>query len=327
MLSQESLLARPSSRYWLLLPLLLMIPAIELIGHTVIQARVPTEAEWAAASAYVRAHHEPEDVIVAAPAWADPLLRKHLGDLLPLPVAGRSDLAPFKRYWELGIRGATSAEAPRIVPEEDLNIGPFRIRRWDLGEPTVRYDFASHVREASVSITRGGRPMPCPIRRMPESAGGINTGSMFPSERAQCDMQRTWLFVADTVHEDLDYLPRHCIWQHPQGSEPVSATFKNVPLGDRLVFYGGLYAQHERKLEGGPVKARVYVDDELVGSIEHRDGEGWKRAEFEMGGKATGTVRVDVTAEQPHLRTFCWSATTREGVPRPADIGDWEAAR
>lgn len=303
-----------------------MIPVIELLGHAMIQARVPSDDAWATATAYVRERHEPGDVIVVAPAWADPLLREHLGDLLPLSVAGRSDLSPFTRYWEIGIRGERSREAPRVVPDEDVSLGPFRIRRWDLGPSTVRYDFVSRIRDAAVSITRDGRQLPCPVRRMPESRGGINTGSMFPSERAQCDTRKPWLFVADTVNEDLAYLPRHCIWQHPQGREPISATFSDVPLGDRLVFYGGLYAQNERKREGGPVKASVYVDDVFVGAMEHRDGDGWKRAEFQMSGQATGVVRVEVTANEPHLRTFCWAATTREGEPRPTDIGHLEGA-
>ena len=38
-------------------------------------------ADWAAAAAAVRAGFRPGDLIVAAPAWADPILRAELGDL------------------------------------------------------------------------------------------------------------------------------------------------------------------------------------------------------------------------------------------------------
>jgi hypothetical protein len=53
----------------------------------------------------------------------------------------------------------------------------------------------------------------------------------------------------------------------------------------------------------------------------HRDGDGWKRMEVETRPRADvraqpdrrGEVVVEVTAPAPHLRTFCWAATTRAG--------------
>ena len=38
----------------------------------------------------------PGDLIVAAPAWADPILRVHLGDLIPLEVAGAHGRRPLR---------------------------------------------------------------------------------------------------------------------------------------------------------------------------------------------------------------------------------------
>ncbi len=90
-----------------------------------------------------------------------------------------------------------------------------------------------------------------------------------------------------------------------------------MPLGDELVLYGDIYYEHERDLEHGPVEVAVFVDDEPVGRMVHRDGDGWKRmvASTQPEGRprrARGQVRVEVTADDPNLRTLCWAATTRE---------------
>src|SRR5262249_43309751 len=51
----------------------------------------PREADWRAASAFVRAGFATGDLIVAAPGWADPMMRLVLGDLVPVAVAARAD--------------------------------------------------------------------------------------------------------------------------------------------------------------------------------------------------------------------------------------------
>jgi hypothetical protein len=116
--------------------------------------------------------------------------------------------------------------------------------------------------------------------------------------------------------EDLELRPRHCIWQHPSGNEPIRATFPSVPLGERLVLYGDLYYEHERTLEHGPIHVAVFVDGEEIGRMVHRDGDGWKRmiasTRFDRrGNRERGDVTIEVTAPDPNLRTFCWAATTR----------------
>ena len=75
-------------------------------------SRVPPEDDWIAAAALVRAQLESNDAITVAPAWADPLLRLHLGDRMNAKLSGRSDLAAFERLWVLSIRGRRSPEAP-----------------------------------------------------------------------------------------------------------------------------------------------------------------------------------------------------------------------
>ena len=74
------------------------------------RSRVATGADWEAAAAEVRAGFEPGDVIAFAPAWVDQIGRAHLGDLVTVEMAGRSDVDRYARVWEVTIRGAHSPD-------------------------------------------------------------------------------------------------------------------------------------------------------------------------------------------------------------------------
>lgn len=309
--------ARGHYTKWLAL-ILLSLPVLDLVGSAVVRHRVPTESDWERAAEYVREGFEEGDLIVPAPSWADSLVYEQLGDLVPLSAAGRSDDEAFQRVWALSIRGHMPALYAERPPAASHVFGRVSVHRWDLGESPVLYSFIDHLREARVERVQGSTARPCPWRRMPWGRSGLHWGAMFPDERFQCDTGAAHLFVGETVNEDLRLRPRHCIWQHPQGGEPIRATFQDVPLGERLVFYGGIYYQHERVQEGGVVDVNLSVDGRSLGSFQHRDGDGWKRESFatdSLEGE-TGTVRVEVSSGSPHLRSFCWSAYTAAGPPR-----------
>jgi len=285
----------------------------------VIQARVPTDGEWSEAAARVRGEHRPGDLVVVAPFWADPLLRLHLGDALDFASSGHHDLAPFDRLWVLSLRGHRHGQEPEVEADLTERFGQVTVRRYDLGDSPVVYDFVAHVNEAQVSMTEGGVERACPLRRgVARGGSGLFQGPMTPPERFVCDPRRAWLWVGATVMEDLDLRPRHCIWNHPLGLEPIAVRFRDVPLGTELVLHGGIYWDHERYRRGGPVHIAVRVNGEEVGAMTHRDGDGFKRmVSLTRPAGAVGPQRGDVTflvtAPEPHHRTFCWSATTRDG--------------
>lgn len=305
---------RPRARRaWLLL---LAVAAVELLGHAVTQARVVPWEDWERAAAQVREGWQEGDVVTVAPRWADPLLRAAVGDLLDLELAGRSDLSRATRLWQLSIRGHRSDEAPTRAPDHAVQVGRVRIQRWDLAPEPVLYDLVEHVMDAEVALVQpGGEARACRAQRGGRATGGgLGSGPTAPGERHVCDPARPWLWVGATVEEDLEMLPRRCVWQHPQGAEPVRATYRDVPLGERVVLYAGLWWEHERTRDGGPVDVAVRVDGREIGRLVHRDGDGWKRMEAAIpealrGGR--GTIDVEVSAPNPHVRTLCWAATTR----------------
>lgn len=299
---------------WLLL---LALAIVEVVGHLVVRARVVDDADWAAAAERVRREHRAGDLVVVAPEWADPVLRRHLGDVISLADAGRSDLAPFERLWVLSIRGHLAPETPDGPPELDEQIGRVRVLRWALPPSPVLYDLVEHVRDARVTMIDGEREVPCPWRDEGRArGGGLGAGPVTPAGRHSCDARRPWLWVGATVQDDLDLRPRYCVWQHPAGPSPIRATFDDVPLGDSLVLYGDIYYEHERDREHGPVHVAVRVDGEVVGRMAHADGDGWKRmvAATQRPGRPRrerGQISIEVSAPNPHLRSMCWAATTR----------------
>jgi len=305
---------------WLVLPL---IALAELVGHGVIVARVPSESDWERASAHVREALTDGDRVLAAPHWADPIVRQQLGDIMSMRMAAPSDNAPFDRLFELSIRGHRAVSAPERDPDETTRFGRVTVNRWDLGPSTVRYDFVDSIRGAVVERVRNGNPEPCRWSRRPaRGRTGLAQGHTIPEQRFICDPAGGAMWVGTTVMEDLDYQPHFCIYQHPQGLEPIRTTFRNVPLGDRIVLYGGLYNRHEREGIGAPIHARVLVDGETVGEFVHRDLDGWSSIVLETrdaervaaSPEEMGNVTVEVWTPNPGYRSFCWTATTRSGT-------------
>jgi uncharacterized protein YndB with AHSA1/START domain len=297
---------------------LLLVAVAELAWHATTRARVAPLSDWRAAAAFVRAQKRPGDLVTSAPGWTDPILRHVMGDAIGFAEAGRTGTAKWTRMWALTVRGELPEDAPPMPPELERGFGRVRVVRWNLGPSPVLFDLVENVRRAEVVRVEGGRERPCTWRRREVHGGGLGYGTLEPAESAACDPRRPWLWVGATMAEDLDLRPRYCVWQHPQGPEPIRVTYRDVPLGTRLVLHGGMYSEHERMGEHGPVTVVVKVDGSEVGRMVHRDLEGWKRMEARTAEREgqRGDVSVEVMADDPHLRTFCWSATIEHGPRR-----------
>ncbi len=299
---------RAAAWLWLLVA---AVACFEIGADAWIRNAVPTEESWDRASDFVRERFGPHDRVVAAPAWADPIVRFHLGDLLTLRAAAPSDLAGFERLWELSIRGASTRDDPPALERE---IDGIRVRMWELDTAPIVYDFVEQITQGEVSLVERGAARSCPWVEEPAGSGGLGRGPMPPEERFVCDPRRPWLWVGATVMADLSLRPRRCVWQHPAGPDPVRVTFSDVPLGEALVVHGGLDYEHERWRAGAPVVLRVWIDDRLAGEMVHRDGDGWSALSIDTRaiGLDRASVRFETSATDATARLFCWSASTRQ---------------
>jgi hypothetical protein len=291
---------------------LLGFALLEVGAHASTRARVPSRDDFRGAASFVRAQLRPRDLIAPAPGWADPLVREAIGDRIDLAMAGRSDTAAYERLWSISIRGARAREAPASAPELERSFGRVRVQRWSLGKSPVRYDLVEHLRDAEAGVVRAGAaPRACSWRRFgPPRGGGLGTGFLPPVERFDC-AGGTW--VAPVVLEDLDLQPRYCAMNASLGAEPLRVTYRDVPLGTRLVLYGGLYYEHERMRRGAPVHARVLIDGKRAGAMTHADGDGWKRLEIATP-RGARTAEIAIEVQAPDRRSFCWAASTRDGA-------------
>ena len=288
------------------------LAVFELVAHPLIRAAVPSDESWEAASAFVRARYQAADRIVAAPSWADPIVRSHLGDLLSPRAAAPGDPAGIDRIWELGIRGATTREES---PALERDFDGVRVRMWRVSSDEVLYDFVENIENAEVELAATDGSKPCSWMSAPPTPGGLGHGPMTPTERFVCDPHRPWLWVGATVLQDLELQPRRCIWQHPAGADPVRVTFPDVPLGERLVIRGGIDYQSERRRVHSPVTLRVWLDDQLIGELVHHDGDGWAGIDVDTSslGLERAQLRFETTAPDPTARLFCWSASIQRG--------------
>ncbi|HEX2675927.1 MAG TPA: hypothetical protein VHM19_04790 [Polyangiales bacterium] len=296
----------------LALACLLILPLGELAAHARIVNDVVPDRDWAAAAAFVKHEWHERDLLTSAPRWTDPLLRLHAGSLISLDMAGRNDDAAYERLWVLSVRGALPDDVPPTQPAElDRSFGKVRVLRYALGKSPVLFDFVDALPSAHASL--GDQPCPYHKGGVPRG-GGLGKGVLYPlAESFECDPRRPWIFVGRVVLEDLELRPRRCIWQHPAGDQPVSSTFDDVPFGEALVLYAGIYYEHERMRDGGPAQLAVQINGTPRGTLVHHDGAGFQRLSIDTHDLAgtRGQVRIEISAHNPDRRSMCWAATTR----------------
>ena len=151
--SVEALSTRPSPIKALPALLVVVVALWEVCATRRDAHSVPDDDAWERAAATVRAGFQPGDLIVFAPAWADPIGRLHLGDLVTLDMAGRMDAARYGRIWEVAIRGAHAPETGGLDAIADSETDGVTVRRFERTPVTVLAD----VREATFQ-TDGRRP-------------------------------------------------------------------------------------------------------------------------------------------------------------------------
>ena len=258
-------------------------------------ALAPTDGEWRAAARTVREGFRPGDLIVAAPAWSDQVMRLHLGDLVPMPVAGRMDDARYGRVWEIAQRGAHAPEARGTVASRAKH-GALTVRLWERPPSRVTYDFLERWTDAKVVRREPGGDVPCD--RLPS--------------RHQCPTH-SWNFVEPKLMEIGGSL-RRTLYAQPVGGSTVVIEYPAVPMGRELAFAGGLHHVWLRKGGDGLVTLRVFVDGQKVAEHESGNRTGFRlgRADTSAFAGRTVPVRFEITSDKPFSRHFGFVAEARD---------------
>ena len=296
---------------WLLVPVL---GVGELLAHVAFSRRAPRVEEWRELVEPVRRLKRASDIVVVAPAWAEPIARHAFGDgAFPLDQIARADASSYARALEVSALGAHAEEtrAWRVVSEEKR--GRFSLRVLENPAPvTPKYRLLDHVAPAdlTVAVVVDGQETPCPFTdRAPVTAGGLHGHVTFPRERFRCPGGES-SFVGVTVIDDQEYLPRRCIWAEPPQRGALRLRFANVPLGTTLRGWAGLSYFLFRDGLGEPVTIAFLAGGQSLGEHRHRDEWGFRA--FSLGTKdvvgRTSDVDVLVRAESAPNREFCFVA-------------------
>jgi hypothetical protein len=272
----------------------LLLALTEAGAALIAPLRAPSDADWRSAEATVRGSFRPGDLIVAAPAWADQLMRLHLGDLVPIKMAARLDDARYGRVWEISQRGASAQEARGTVGASSKH-GALTVRRWERPPATVTFDFFDQWSRARVVRAETGREIPC--ERL--------------LDHFQCP-ELGFNFVKPQLME-IGTTLRNALYVQPVGGATVVVEFAQVPLGRELVVGGGLHHVWLRKYGDGTVKLRVLVDGHEVGRTEASNRSGWRIDHFDTGAFVSkpATVRFEITSDKPFSRHFGFTAEAR----------------
>src|SRR5262245_37726671 len=78
----------------------------ELGAHVYFSRRAPTTEAWTGVRPFVASAYKPENVVVVAPYWAEPMARLAFGDeLMPLRDVARPDVTRYPEALEVSILG------------------------------------------------------------------------------------------------------------------------------------------------------------------------------------------------------------------------------
>jgi hypothetical protein len=261
--------------------------------------RVPSQADYAAASEIVREGWAEGDVLAFSPSWA------HEGapafDGLDVALGETTDwyeLGKRPRVWTIGSLGRRDP-----VPPE----GWVRLQRADAGMVTVSlfrpggrgvlaYDFRERLRDARVTRRHPGKPETC--------------GS-FQEDRWNCGAPHGSLYVGRR-RVDAGALVRDVIWAHPLDKGiATEIAYPAAPRGGTLVVHWGLTQRAiDSEKPGLPVVFRATVDgEEVLLAVVGADDAGWYEREVEIApGEGAAEVAFTVSSADNRERQFVFTA-------------------
>lgn len=280
---------------------------------------VPDE-DWLAARDAVKAKLQPDDLVLFAPFWADPIGRRWFGDeLAGIKREARPDETRFHFAYEVSIRGAHRPELEGWKKVEERTTGKITLGVYE--NPSlakVRTDLVDLVAPDRLTVTRvdGAAEAPCAWQRGAGQPGGLGVpqGPAIPGEKFVCSGGGT---VGVAVLHALDHHPHLCIFATPMGagSAALRMRWSNVTFGASLHGHSGVQWVNERTPSAERITVAFSAFDRPIGQNIHRVGAGWTGFEFptpELAGKK-GDLVAEVSGAGPHA--YCFEADTRDGAP------------
>jgi hypothetical protein len=274
---------------------LALLALVETAQALIAPFRAPTAADWKGAADDLRAGFRAGDLIVAAPAWADPVMRQHLGDLLPIPIAARMDDARFGRVWEVSQRGARADEASVGVVAFERRFGALTLRRVERRPAEVTFDFLPRWQEAYV--TRW------------DPASRVSSLCPWQAGRFACPISGNSV-IATLV--EVDTRIRSAILAPPVMGAIVAVEFPAVAMGRELVVAAGLHDAWARKSPGS-VYFEVWIAGQSRAGTIVDNRSGWSLLHIDTSARdgQIVSVRFQISSPRPQARQLAFAAEAR----------------
>ena len=293
-----------------------LVGVVELALHVKqTTSDVVSDEDWLAARDAMKAEAKPDDLVIFAPFWADPLGRRWFGEeLAGIKTEGRPDESRFPRAFEVGIRGAHREELEGWKRVSERQAGKITIGIYENPSPSkVLTDIVDLVSPEHMTVSSSGAgaaEAPCPWQRGPGQPGGLGVpqGPAVPGDKFVCP---SGAYVGVAVLHALDHHPHRCIFASPPGAGAIRMRFANVAFGASLHGHSGVQWVNERTPSQERIQLAFFAFDRPIGQNVHRVGVGWTGFEFptpELAGKR-GELVAEVTGSGP--RAYCFEADTR----------------
>jgi hypothetical protein len=289
----------------------------EIGAHWYFRGRAPSEQQWRALEPVVASIHQPNDCVVVAPDWGDPLARRFLGDgIMPIAKVARASDDDCERVIEVGMLGATYHSVAGWAESERRQAGPFTLSvRRNPAWSQARYVFIDHVQPESLRVTvQSAAPASCTFTdQARQTAGGLGGDPTSPQHRYTCP-GGGFHWVGVTIIDDQHYSPRRCIWAPSNRLGPLKLQFASVPLGRKLVGFAGGPWLMVRDGIGPPITLAANINDHDQSlSSRFKDTDGWVRFEWDTRAfeNTSADVTLTVTGAQNTDQRFCFTLEAR----------------
>lgn len=226
---------------------------------------VPRDDDYVRAAALLQTQgfDKARDALVVLPPWSLRPLTE-VGHLEPLSGDAIAD-RPLHRYARLWALVEPDADKERVAliarrgpPSWSQSVGRVRVERWDLPAPSVTFDLAARLAEASVRIVGDGTGAPtmctATAPAVPTGTSGWRCGDAHWQR-----VRREWLHVSENA--DL------AVFAHPPDDHArLELSFSDVPIGQSVVVTAG-FTRSGADDAKAPVRVRVLVDGDLAGTL------------------------------------------------------------
>jgi hypothetical protein len=188
-----------------------------------------------------------------------------------------------------------------------------KVTTWSNPTPAVVLaDLVSRVDPTHLRVVRaeGSREDECPWVHAGAQSGQLGFGTAVPADRFGCPGGS---FVAPSIVEDLEYRAHRCVYAPPPGGQArLRLRFLDVPMGRELHGHHALYVEAEHAGKA-PVTITFSAAGTVLGSVVHRDLDGWKPFELDTSALAGSHVDLVVEIECPtsDRRMYCFEADAR----------------